>query len=299
MNATTSISQPQHEVVLKPFSGWPALTIVLLGFVATITALIAGISQESLPITLPAIVSLIVLMVAAGGFLMLTPNEAVAFLLFGEYRGSARESGFWWVNPFYTNKKISLRLRNLNGPKLKVNDKAGNPIEIACVVVWNVSDTFEAFFEVDDYQDFVSVQSEAAIRHLASLYPYDAWEEDDVISLRANIDEVSGALEQELRERLKRAGVLVQEARLSHLAYAPEIAEAMLRRQQAGAIVAARKKLVEGAVGMVRMALDHIHEEKVVELDDERKAAMVSNLLVVLCGETNAQPVVNAGTLYH
>ena len=299
MNATPSVPNPQHEIHLKLGSGWPALAIVLLGFAAALTALITGISQESLPMTLPAIVSFVALLIAVSGFITLTPNEAVALLLFGEYRGTARDSGFWWVNPFYTKKRISLRLRNLNGPKLKVNDKAGNPIEIACVVVWNVSDTFEAFFEVDDYQDFVSVQSEAAIRHLASLYPYDAWEEDDVISLRANIDEVSEALEQELRERLKRAGVLVQEARLSHLAYAPEIAEAMLRRQQAGAIVAARKKLVEGAVGMVRMALDHIHEEKVVELDDERKAAMVSNLLVVLCGETNAQPVVNAGTLYH
>ena len=236
---------------------------------------------------------------ACFGYFTLQPNEACVLTLFGAYRGTAKRSGWRWTNPLNTKRRISLRARNLSGEKLKVNDKRGNPIEIASVIVWRVEDTFAAFFEVDDYNHFVTIQSESALRHLASRYPYDAWHEEDVISLRANIDEVSEALRGELLERLQKAGVVIQEARLSHLAYAPEIAEAMLKRQQAGAIVAARKTLVEGAVGMVRMALDQIGTEKIVEMDDERKAAMVSNLLVVLCGETNAQPVVNAGTLYH
>ena len=296
MNAATTNN---HEVPLKPLSGWPALSWVLGAFSIAVLGIIYGATTEAAVLIFAAAAVIVAASIACAGFIMLPPNTAVALLLFGSYHGTARESGFWWVNPFYTKKVVSLRLRNLNGPKLKVNDKAGNPIEIACVVVWNVEDTFEALFEVDDYHDYVSVQSESAIRHLASLYPYDSWEDDDIISLRANISEVSGALEKELRERLNRAGVLVHEARLTHLAYAPEIAEAMLRRQQAGAIVAARKKLVEGAVGMVRMALEQIREEHVVEMDDERKAAMVSNLLVVLCGESNAQPVINAGTLYH
>ncbi|PKO18657.1 band 7 protein [candidate division BRC1 bacterium HGW-BRC1-1] len=288
-----------HEISVKPISGWRTLPWVLIAFLAAVSAFIYGIGIESVLFIVVGILTILVAAVACAGFVMLPPNTAVALLLFGSYHGTARESGFWWVNPFYTKKVVSLRLRNLNGPKLKVNDKAGNPIEIACVVVWNVEDTFEALFEVDDYLDYVSVQSESAIRHLASQYPYDSWEDDDIISLRANISEVSEALEVELRERLSRAGVRVHEARLTHLAYSPEIAEAMLRRQQAGAIVAARKKLVEGAVGMVRMALEQIQDEHVVEMDNERKAAMVSNLLVVLCGETNAQPVINAGTLYH
>ncbi len=288
-----------HEIPVKPFSGWHALTYVLIAFLASVLAFIYGAGTESVLVIVLTTIIIVATCIACAGFVMLPPNTAVALLLFGSYHGTARESGFWWVNPFYTKKVVSLRLRNLNGPKLKVNDKAGNPIEIACVVVWNVEDTFEALFEVDDYLDYVSVQSESAIRHLASQYPYDSWEDDDIISLRANISEVSEALEVELRERLSRAGVRVHEARLTHLAYAPEIAEAMLRRQQAGAIVAARKKLVEGAVGMVRMALEQIQEENVVEMDNERKAAMVSNLLVVLCGESNAQPVINAGTLYH
>jgi len=233
------------------------------------------------------------------GFFILQPNQAAVLLLFGRYVGTAKSEGFRWANPFYTKKKISLRLRNLNGDKLKVNDKAGNPIEIAAVVVWKVRDTFAACFEVDDYIDYVETQSESALRHLTSAYPYDSWDDEEKITLRGDIDEVSTALEKELQERLHKAGVEVLEARLSHLAYAPEIAEAMLRRQQASAIIAARQKIVEGAVGMVRMALEMLNAENVVALDDERKASMVSNLLVVLCGETNAQPVVNAGTLYH
>jgi regulator of protease activity HflC (stomatin/prohibitin superfamily) len=232
------------------------------------------------------------------GFFILQPNVAGVLLLFGKYVGTVKSEGFWWANPFYTKKKISLRVRNLNSEKIKVNDHAGNPIEIAAIVVWKVEDAFAAFFEVDDYGSYVTIQSEAAIRHLASAYAYDSWEEGHAVSLRGNIDEVSKALEKELQERLDKAGVKVSEARLSHLAYAPEIAEAMLRRQQAGAVVAARRIIVENAVGMVRMALEHLRADNVVELDEERKATMVSNLLVVLCSEHHAQPVVNTGTLY-
>jgi hypothetical protein len=233
------------------------------------------------------------------GFFVLQPNQARVFLLFGKYVGTSRREGFGWVNPFLTKKKISLRLRNMNGERLKVNDQSGSPIEIALVLVWRVEDTYAACFEVDDYTDYVKIQSESALRHLGTAYPYDNWEDEAAVTLRGNIDQVSAALEKELQERLEKAGVKVLEARLSHLAYAPEIAEAMLRRQQATAIVAARSKIVEGAVGMVQMALEHLKKENIIDLDDERKAAMVSNLLVVLCGESNAQPVINAGTLYH
>ncbi|MCX7049398.1 MAG: SPFH domain-containing protein [Candidatus Sumerlaeota bacterium] len=232
------------------------------------------------------------------GFVIIQPNEAAVLLLFGKYVGTLKQEGFWWVNPFYTKKKISLRLRNLNSDKLKVNDKSGNPIEIAAVIVWKVEDTYAAFFEVDNYTAYVNIQSESAIRHLASAYHYDNWEDEHAISLRSHIDEVSVALEKELENRLIKAGVRVLEARLMHLAYAPEIAETMLRRQQATAIIAARQKIVEGAVSMVRMALEKLDTEKVVHLDEERRATMVSNLLVVLCGESHVQPVVNAGTLY-
>jgi regulator of protease activity HflC (stomatin/prohibitin superfamily) len=231
------------------------------------------------------------------GFFTLQPNEAAVLLLLGAYRGTARTPGFSWANPFYRKIKISLRARNLNGEKLKVNDQRGNPIEIAAVVVWRVEDTAKACFDVNDYTNYVSVQSESALRHLASRYPYDSGT-DHELSLRGATDEVSEALQAELQERLGKAGVKVDEARLSHLAYAPEIAGAMLRRQQAEAVVAARTRIVEGAVGMVEMALQHLEEHKTIELDDERKAAMVSNLLVVLCGEQAAHPVVNTGTLY-
>jgi regulator of protease activity HflC (stomatin/prohibitin superfamily) len=289
-----------QEKQTMPKSGWPMLIIALLWLASAIALVVLGARSGAPLIIVMGVVAFPLWLIYTLGFLVLQPGQAAVLLLFGSYVGTVREPGFWWVNPFMTKKRISLRLRNLNGAKLKVNDKAGNPIEIAAVVVWQVQDTYAAFFEVDDYKDFVHVQGEAALRHLASLYPYDSWEEDDdnVISLRANIDQIGAALEKELQDRLQKAGVLVREARLSHLAYAPEIAEAMLRRQQAGAIVAARKTLVEGAVGMVRMALDQIRTENVVEMDDERKATMVSNLLVVLCGESNAQPIVNAGTLY-
>jgi len=240
----------------------------------------------------------IVLLILWCGFFTLQPNTAAVLLLFGEYKGTARRPGFNWANPFYKKLRISLRARNLNSEKLKVNDQRGNPIEIAAVVVWRVHDTALAIFDVDDYTHYVQIQSESAIRHLASSYPYDATE-DHQLSLRGSMDEVSKALQCELQERLGKAGVVVDEARLSHLAYAPEIAGAMLRRQQAEAVVAARTRIVEGAVGMVQMALAHLERDKIVELDGERKAAMVSNLLVVLCGDQSVHPVVNAGTLYN
>jgi regulator of protease activity HflC (stomatin/prohibitin superfamily) len=217
--------------------------------------------------------------------------------LFGSYVGTAKESGFWWTNPFVTKRKLSLRSRNLEGGKLKVNDKQGNPIEIAAVVVWHVADTAQACFDVESYDDYVRVQSESAVRHLANSYAYDHGEENE-ITLRSGVDEVSAALRRELQERLSKAGVHVEEARLTHLAYAPEIAQAMLRRQQAEAVIAARTKIVHGAVTMVQMALQDLNERNVVVLDEERKAAMVSNLLVVLCGESEVHPVINAGTLY-
>jgi regulator of protease activity HflC (stomatin/prohibitin superfamily) len=233
----------------------------------------------------------------SAGFFMLQPNEAAVLLLFGKYKGTVRANGLLWTNPFYSKTKISLRIRTLNMEKLKVNDQRGNPVEIAAVVVWRVSDTAQATFDVNNYHEYVSTQSETALRHLASGYPYDTTA-DHELSLRGSMDEVSQALRKELQERLIKAGVVVDEARLSHLAYAPEIANAMLRRQQAEAVVAARTRIVEGAVGMVEMALEHLEQKKTIVLDDERKAAMVSNLLVVLCGEHNAQPVVNTGTLY-
>lgn len=231
------------------------------------------------------------------GFFMLQPNTAAVLLLFGEYKGTVRKAGFHYANPFYQKIKVSLRVRNFNSEKLKVNDLRGNPIDIAAIVVWRVQDTARAVFDVDDYSNYVHIQSESAVRHLASRYPYDTLE-DHELSLRGSLDEISHALTDELQERLSKAGVVVEEARLSHLAYAQEIAGAMLRRQQAEAIVAARRRIVDGAVGMVQMALEHLDKEKIVELDMERRAAMISNLLVVLCGEQAAQPVVNAGTLY-
>jgi len=247
-----------------------------------------------------AVVALILAVLTTKGFVVLQPNESCVLTLFGRYNGALKSNGFWWVNPFNTKRKVSLRFHNLNGEKLKVNDKAGNPIEIAAVIVWKVEDTFAACFQVENYADYVTTQSESALRHLASAYPYDSWEEGDehAVSLRGNIDVVSGALEKELQERLNKAGVRVVEARLSHLAYAPEIAGAMLQRQQASAIIAARQKIVEGAVGMVQMALAKLSAEKILELDEEKKATMVSNLLVVLCGEKEAHPIINAGSIY-
>jgi regulator of protease activity HflC (stomatin/prohibitin superfamily) len=231
------------------------------------------------------------------GLFTVAPNEGQVLQLFGAYRGTARVEGLRWANPCYSKRRISLRVRNFESGQLKVNDTDGNPIEIAAVVVWRVVDTAEAVFEVDEYEHYVKVQSEAAVRNLATRYPYDA-HEDGHTSLRGNTAEVAQDLKREIQERLARAGVDVIEARISHLAYAPEIAAAMLRRQQAGAIIAARAKIVEGAVGMVEMALDMLEKSDQVRLDEERKAQMVSNLLVVLCGDKDTQPVVNTGTIY-
>ncbi|MFO0840252.1 MAG: SPFH domain-containing protein [Phycisphaerae bacterium] len=231
------------------------------------------------------------------GFFTLQPNQAAVLMLFGRYVGTERTPGFRWANPFLTKNKLSLRARNLNMQTIKVNDQRGNPIEIAAVVVWRVEDTAQASFDVDNYEHYVSVQSEAALRHLTSAYPYDTTEEH-TLSLRGSMDEVSVALKKELMERVAKAGVAIEDARLSHLAYAPEIAGAMLQRQQAEAVVAARTRIVDGAVGIVEMALEKLEKHSLIKLDDERKAAMVNNLLVVLCGEKAAHPVVHAGTLY-
>ncbi|GAB3942927.1 SPFH domain-containing protein [Spirosoma harenae] len=233
------------------------------------------------------------------GIVVIYPNEGIAATFFGDYVGTIKETGLRWVNPLYSKTRISLRARNLNGQQLKVNDKMGNPIEIAAVVVWQVADTAKALFDVDNYANFVQIQSEAAVRFLASSHAYDNMEDEhEVTTLRDNTGQINKFLEQELDERLGQAGVRVMEARISHLAYAPEIAGAMLQRQQATAVVSARKQIVEGAVGMVEMALARLAEKDVVQLDEERKAAMVSNLLVVLCGEKSVSPIVNAGTLY-
>ncbi|MHB1038374.1 MAG: SPFH domain-containing protein [Pirellulales bacterium] len=231
------------------------------------------------------------------GYFTLQPNEARVLMLFGAYRGTSRDAGFRWTNPLNTKKRISLRSRNLNGERLKVNDKRGNPIEIAAVVVWRTEDTAQACFDVQNYEEYVKIQSESAVRHLANAYAYDHGEPNE-ITLRSGVEEVSANLQKELQERCAKAGVMIEETRLTHLAYAPEIAMAMLRRQQAEAIIDARQKIVHGAVSMVQMALNELAEKDVVHLDEERKAAMVSNLLVVLCGEAEAQPVINTGTLY-
>jgi regulator of protease activity HflC (stomatin/prohibitin superfamily) len=250
---------------------------------------VAGIISSSFLLTLAAL--------AAAGFFMVNPNEGKVLQLFGEYRGTAKHQGLRWANPFLGKNAISLRVRNFESSRLKVNDNEGNPIEIAAVVVWKVVETAEAAFEVDDYENYVHVQSEAALRNLATSYAYDAHDENH-ISLRGHTAAVAEHLKREVQDRLAKAGVEVIEARISHLAYAPEIAAAMLQRQQAGAIIAARTRIVEGAVGMVEMALGMLSQKSIIELDEERRAQMVSNLLVVLCGERGATPVINAGTIY-
>ncbi len=244
-----------------------------------------------------AIVLTLAWLIGMNGFFKLEPNEGCALTLFGNYVGTERRSGLHYTNPFNSKKKVSLRARNFNTPKLKVNDLRGNPIEIGAVVVWRVYDTAEALFDVNNYEEFVSVQSESAVRSLASRYPYDHGEEGE-ITLRCSVDEISLGLQTELQSRLEAAGVVIEEARLIHLAYAPEIAHSMLRRQQAEAIISARQKIVHGAVSMVEMALNELAEKEMIHLDDERKAAMISNLLVVLCSESDTQPVINTGSLY-
>jgi len=288
------------EKSASPGSGYLMLFIGILAIGLGIYSLIHGIQVDDVRWLIPLILGILLGILILVGLFVVNPNDSRVLILFGTYKGTVKKNGFFWANPFLTKKKITLRARNLNGEKLKVNDKAGNPIEIAAVVVWQVEDTFHASFEVDDYEHYVIVQSEAAVRHLAGSYPYDTFEDDadEILTLRAGTDQVNTQLENELQERFQRAGIKVIEARLSHLAYAPEIAEAMLRRQQASAVVAARTQIVNGAVSMVELALEKLAANNVVELDDERKAAMVSNLLVVLCSESSASPVVNAGTLY-
>jgi len=247
-----------------------------------------------------AILAVIAIVLILPGLVIVNPNESKVLTLFGKYVGTVKADGFFWVNPFTVKRKISLRAFNLNGQQLKVNDSVGNPIEIAAVIVWQVKDTAKAVFAVENYLQYVNIQSEAAVRHLANSFPYDHIEDETAsITLRGGAEQVSLMLESELNERLARAGIEVLEARISHLAYAPEIAQAMLQRQQASAIIAARRLIVEGAVGMVEMALNKMREKNIIELDEERKAAMVSNLLVVLCGERAVSPIVNTGTLYH
>jgi regulator of protease activity HflC (stomatin/prohibitin superfamily) len=282
-------------------SGYLMLVIGIIVLAVGIGLAVWGSSSGKGLLAIPFVILLLAAIFILAGLFVVNPNEAKVIVLFGNYAGTVRHSGFFWANPFMLKRKISLRARNLSGQKLKVNDKLGNPIEIAAVVVWQVDETFKAAFEVDNYEQYVVIQSEAAVRHLAQSYPYDSFEEAgaaEVMTLRASTDKMSDFLVAELQNRLARAGVKVIEARLSHLAYAPEIAEAMLRRQQASAVVAARTQIVYGAVSMVEMALKQLSDKHLVELDEDRRAAMVSNLLVVLCSETAASPVINAGTLY-
>ena len=315
------------EKTYHPLSGWLPLLVNIVMLVGGPWMLITGAvglgrfgGPRDLALLIAGIVVFVVGFLGLFGYMAIAPNQARVLLLFGKYKGSALESGFFWVNPFFSKKKISLRIRNFetgsvhtpekksaegtivqakgrtSGRPSKVNDRDGNPIEISAVVVWRVVNTAEALFEVDDFEDFVSVQSESALRNMASRHPYDS--EDHEISLRGSTAEISEQLEHDIQERLDKAGVEIIEARISHLAYSPEIAAAMLQRQQAQAVVAARTKIVEGAVGMVEMALDDLSAKGIIELDDERRAAMVSNLLVVLCSDRHTQPVVNTGSLY-
>jgi regulator of protease activity HflC (stomatin/prohibitin superfamily) len=301
-SSTPSENVHHHEQPVRAASGWLMLLLSLGLLVAGPVLFISGATgvfpsgTGGYPV-LAGILALLAAVLGFAGLFTLQPNEGAVLILFGAYRGTVRESGFYFVNPFTRKTKISLRARNLNGEKLKVNDKRGNPIEIAAVVVWRVRDTAQAMFDVDNYENYVRIQTESALRHVATSYSYDG--ETHEITLRDGSEEVSAALTLEVQTRLAKAGVQVEEARLTHLAYAPEIAQAMLRRQQAEAVIAARQKIVTGAVSMVEMALHQLAEKSVVHLDEERKAAMVSNLLVVLCGESEAHPVINTGTLYN
>ena len=286
-----------REEVRKVSSGYLMLVVLAvaqIGFAYGIYRM--GVAQN-IPGLLGFALASVVTAICWAGLFMVHPNEAKVLQLFGKYVGTAHEPGLKWANPFYAKTAVSTRVRNFESGKLKVNDSRGSPIEIAAVVVWKVYDTAEALFEVDDYEEFVQIQSESALRNLSTTYPYEPHEGEGV-ALRSHPADIAQALRKEIQDRLDQAGVTVIEARISHLAYSPEIANAMLRRQQASAIIAARKQLVAGAVGMVDMALDELKKGEIVELDEERKAAMVSNLLVVLCGEESAQPVVNTGSLY-
>ena len=286
-----------REKDIRGVPGWLMLFVLVAVMIACIPLFISAVRSQSGWAVLSWVTAEVVSTVGLFGLTVVNPNEARVLQLFGEYKGTLKDQGFWWVNPLTTRRRLSLRVRNFETTRLKVNDHDGNPIEIAAVVVWKVVETAEAVFHVDDYEQFVHVQSESALRHLATSYPYDA-HVDGQMSLRVSANEINQRLREELQERLAKAGVEVVEARISHLAYAAEIANAMLRRQQASAIIAARQKIVEGAVGMVEMALALLSEKQVVQLDEERKASMVSNLLVVLCSDRDAQPIVNTGTLY-
>ena len=277
--------------------GLPMLLVFLAALVLCVLGIVKGASDESVLLVLGSALGLLLTIFLSAGLFVVNPNEGRVLQLFGDYVGTVRTPGLRWANPFFTKKRISLRVRNFESARLKVNDNEGNPIEIAAVVVWQVVDTAEAVFQVDDYNNYVKVQSESALRNLATSYTYDT-HDDSQMSLRSHTAAVAEHLKKEIQERLSRAGVEVIESRISHLAYAQEIAASMLQRQQAGAIIAARQRIVEGAVGMVEMALEMLSRRDIVTLDDERKAAMVSNLLVVLCGERAAQPIVNTGTIY-
>ena len=286
-----------RERAYNGIPGLPMLLFLLAADAVLVLWLVQSLqAHEPIQIVVAALLIALSTFLTAGLF-MVNPNEGKVLQLFGEYKGTAKVQGLRWANPFLTKKKVSLRVRNFESSHLKVNDIDGNPIEIAAVVVWKVVETAEAVFEVDDYEHYVKVQSEAALRNLATSYAYDA-HDDQHVSLRGHTGAVADHLKREIQERLTKAGVEVLEARISHLAYAPEIAAAMLQRQQAGAIIAARQRIVEGAVGMVEMALDMLSAKSIIQLDEERKAAMVSNLLVVLCGDRNTQPVINTGTIY-
>jgi regulator of protease activity HflC (stomatin/prohibitin superfamily) len=286
-----------REKEIKGYSGWLMLIVLVAVVIGSIAMVVSSIQAAAGYAILAWFMVLVIAGACFNGLTVVNPNEAKVVQLFGVYRGSIKTQGFWWVNPLTRRRRVSLRVRNFESSKLKVNDQDGNPIDIAAIVVWRVVETAEAIFEVDDYEHYVHVQTESAVRVLATSYPYDAHVEGQM-SLRMSVVEITHRLRDEIQERLAKAGVEVIEARISHLAYAAEIASVMLRRQQASAIVAARQKIVEGAVGMVEMALEQLSAKHVVELDEERKASMVSNLLVVLCSDRDAQPIVNAGTLY-
>ncbi|WP_417857081.1 SPFH domain-containing protein [Xanthomarina gelatinilytica] len=285
----------KEEKIIVPANGYLMLFVFLVLFIGGIAAVVAYKNPWF-------VLSIATALFIALGFIMVQPNNSRVLLLFGKYVGSIKKNGFYWTNPFYTKKKISLRASNFDSERLKVNDKLGNPVMISTILVWRVQNTYKAAFDVDNYENFVRVQTDAAVRKLASMYPYDNFADEGLaedITLRSSVNEVSEALEKEIDERLSIAGIEVLEARIGYLAYAQEIANAMLKRQQATAIVAARHKIVEGAVSMVEMALEELSKKQIVDLDEERKAAMVSNLMVILCGDKEASPIVNAGTLNH
>lgn len=284
-----------HEKTISPINGYFMLFLSLLLIFGSIYMII----ETELPWFA---ITIFIGVITALGLVLVNPNSSRVLLLFGKYVGTIKKNGLFWVNPLYSKRKISLRASNFDSERLKVNDKLGNPVMISTILVWRVTDTYKAAFDVDDYKNFVRVQTDAAVRKLASMYPYDNFADEGIeedITLRSSVNEVSEALEKEIQDRLQMAGIEVLEARIGYLAYAQEIANAMLKRQQATAIVAARHKIVEGAVSMVEMALDELNEKDIVDLDEERKAAMVSNLMVVLCSDKDASPIVNTGTLNH